>query len=309
VAATKRNIHEFYETLEIELSATAEEIKKAYQKLANKYHPDKCKDDDAHDKFIAIRQAYELIVEFIKKNPGFHHEHVAEQANFRDETSTEEGEKTDYKKFFDIFFDEFARNVFTKTTSNWASILQNANVEKIAIYRQFLNKLHDGPDYENENKTAVEWIIWKKARLGAQMSARTKVVKRTMICEILNYINGFDKITLSKEIKSAATEVGFHIDEVFEFDITPTLGKHFSSSIIGHGLDSRVLNKLLGTPGRTAANKTKTTLEDMSDFINVTQIMYAIVSQKMAILMDELREEYSEATNSEKSFRAKRKRV
>ena len=50
-----------YKTLEIELTATKEEIKNAYRRLALKYHPDKNKCLDAHEKFIAINEAYLIL--------------------------------------------------------------------------------------------------------------------------------------------------------------------------------------------------------------------------------------------------------
>ena len=50
-----------YKTLELEQTATKEEIKKAYRRLALKYHPDKNKSPDAHEKFIAINEAYLLL--------------------------------------------------------------------------------------------------------------------------------------------------------------------------------------------------------------------------------------------------------
>lgn len=51
----------YYEILGISPSATKEEIKKAYRKLALQYHPDKNKSPDAHDRFIEINEAYLLI--------------------------------------------------------------------------------------------------------------------------------------------------------------------------------------------------------------------------------------------------------
>jgi curved DNA-binding protein len=50
-----------YETLEINENATADEIKKAYRKLARKYHPDVNKDPSAEDKFKEINAAYEVL--------------------------------------------------------------------------------------------------------------------------------------------------------------------------------------------------------------------------------------------------------
>jgi len=56
-----------YETLEVSENATAEEIKKAYRKLARKYHPDVNKDPKAEEKFKEINAAYEVLSDASKK--------------------------------------------------------------------------------------------------------------------------------------------------------------------------------------------------------------------------------------------------
>jgi curved DNA-binding protein len=53
---------DYYKTLGIDKSATAADIKKAYRKLAIKYHPDKTKGDKVlEDKFKAISEAYAVL--------------------------------------------------------------------------------------------------------------------------------------------------------------------------------------------------------------------------------------------------------
>lgn len=53
---------DFYEVLGVSRDATPEQIKKAYRKLAVKYHPDKNPDDtSAQDKFKKISEAYETL--------------------------------------------------------------------------------------------------------------------------------------------------------------------------------------------------------------------------------------------------------
>jgi len=53
---------DFYELLGVSKSATADEIKKAYRKLAHQYHPDKNPDNkEAEEKFKEINNAYEVI--------------------------------------------------------------------------------------------------------------------------------------------------------------------------------------------------------------------------------------------------------
>jgi curved DNA-binding protein len=56
-----------YETLSVSESASADEIKKAYRKLARKYHPDINKDESAVDKFKEINAAYEVLSDEQKK--------------------------------------------------------------------------------------------------------------------------------------------------------------------------------------------------------------------------------------------------
>ncbi|KAJ5078679.1 DNAj-related protein scj1 [Anaeramoeba ignava] len=50
-----------YDILEIKKDASEAEIKKAYHRLSKKYHPDLNPSEDAHDKFIELANAYEIL--------------------------------------------------------------------------------------------------------------------------------------------------------------------------------------------------------------------------------------------------------
>lgn len=56
------NPSEYYRILGLSPNASKEEIKKRYKVLAKKYHPDLNPDPSAHDTFVKITEAYELLL-------------------------------------------------------------------------------------------------------------------------------------------------------------------------------------------------------------------------------------------------------
>src|SRR5687768_14874604 len=52
---------DYYAALGVDRQAGADEIKKAYRKLARKYHPDVSKEKDAKEKFQDVSEAYETL--------------------------------------------------------------------------------------------------------------------------------------------------------------------------------------------------------------------------------------------------------
>src|SRR5258705_8882291 len=55
---------DYYSIMGVERGASADDIKKAYRKLAHKYHPDVSKDPKGEEKFKEVAEAYETL-----KNP------------------------------------------------------------------------------------------------------------------------------------------------------------------------------------------------------------------------------------------------
>ena len=51
---------DYYQTLGIARGASQDEVKRAYRKLARKYHPDISKEPDAEARFKDVGEAYEV---------------------------------------------------------------------------------------------------------------------------------------------------------------------------------------------------------------------------------------------------------
>ena len=102
-------MRDYYEILGVDRSASADEIKKAYRKLAMKYHPDKNQGDaDAESRFKEAAQAYEVLSDAEKRQryDRFGHD------GLRGGNGTGPSGFTDINDIFDAFSDIFGGGAF-----------------------------------------------------------------------------------------------------------------------------------------------------------------------------------------------------
>ncbi|KAA3599237.1 MAG: molecular chaperone DnaJ [Calditrichaeota bacterium] len=107
--ATNRD---YYEILGVTKSSSADEIKKAYRKMAMKYHPDKNPDDaEAEEKFKEAAEAYSVLSDSQKKAQydRFGHAGVRGQGGFGGQGGFSGFSSTDdiFSAFGDVFGDIF----------------------------------------------------------------------------------------------------------------------------------------------------------------------------------------------------------
>jgi molecular chaperone DnaJ len=109
---------DYYEILGVPRDASQEEIKRAYRRLAKKYHPDVAKDGGSAEKFKEIAEAYEVLSDPEKRAQYDRFGHVGPEQGFdfdlRDfrrarETFEEFGFGGVWDDLFDLFFGEGVR--------------------------------------------------------------------------------------------------------------------------------------------------------------------------------------------------------
>lgn len=102
---------DFYQTLGVEKSATAEEIKQAYRKLAMKHHPDRGGDQA---EFQAITEAYETLSDTNKRQ---HYDHQHLRSGFRFQQNFDSVDS-----IFEQFFNQARRGPRAVQLSVWIGL-------------------------------------------------------------------------------------------------------------------------------------------------------------------------------------------
>ncbi|XP_017870675.1 PREDICTED: dnaJ protein homolog 1 [Drosophila arizonae] len=201
---------DFYKTLGISRNAKDDEIKKAYRKLALKYHPDKNKSSKAEERFKEVAEAYEVLSDKKKRDiydqygeeglkqgiPG----HPSNQSGFAYQFHGDP--RATFAQFFgssdpfNIFFGENLEQTFMMDDNSPRSVWGNAGL--------FQTRPEQDPPIEHELYVALEDIntgCYKKmqiSRMRMHHGQSRKEVKLLDI-EIKPGWKAGTKITFSKE--------------------------------------------------------------------------------------------------------------
>jgi molecular chaperone DnaJ len=113
---------DYYEILGVNKGASKEEIKKAYKKLAKKYHPDISKDKNTEEKFKEISEAYAVLSDDSKRAQYDQFGHAGFDQRFTQEDIFRNFDFDVFRDFgfnsFDNIFDIFFGRRRTKRRGN-----------------------------------------------------------------------------------------------------------------------------------------------------------------------------------------------
>ena len=103
------NKRDYYEVLGIQRGAAADEIKKAFRKLARQFHPDVNREPDAESKFKEINEAYEVLSDEQKRGAYDRYGHAGTTGAAGFGGGFEGGGFSDINDIFNEFFGGFTR--------------------------------------------------------------------------------------------------------------------------------------------------------------------------------------------------------
>jgi curved DNA-binding protein len=106
---------EYYKVLGVEKSASKEDIKKSYRRLARKYHPDVSKASDAEARFKEVSEAYDVLRDKKKRaqydqlgrtgwEQGQHHQSPYAGSDGVGSAGYSQGSNAGFSDFFESFF-------------------------------------------------------------------------------------------------------------------------------------------------------------------------------------------------------------
>ena len=115
---------DYHKILGLNKEASPEDIKRAYRHLAKKYHPDINKASDAHDQFIKITEAYEILINRDLHEYYFHRETTRDPGSMRAqyEKAREEARES-AQRYARMKYEKFIKEQEAFKKSGWHDLI------------------------------------------------------------------------------------------------------------------------------------------------------------------------------------------
>ncbi|CAN4115764.1 unnamed protein product [Withania somnifera] len=171
-----------YEVLGVSSSATTDEIKRAYRKLALKYHPDVNKEHNAQEKFMRMKHAYNTLLNSKTRKRCDSRSDTSSYSYYSGaEQNTRTADKEDFYSFADFFKDlqeEFRNWEETVASAGKPNSLWEELAEIGDEFVEFLEKELNITDAELEDESNNKRLQKGNAQSGTNGSVNAKQ-KRT----------------------------------------------------------------------------------------------------------------------------------
>jgi molecular chaperone DnaJ len=126
MATSKRD---YYNVLGVGRTASGDEIKKAYRKLARQYHPDVNKSDGAEARFKEINEAYEVLSDERKRAAYDRFGHVAAEGGLGSDFGGFGGGFGGFGDIFEEFFGGFGARTARRGPRRGADLRYDLSIE------------------------------------------------------------------------------------------------------------------------------------------------------------------------------------
>ncbi|KAM4588468.1 dnaJ homolog subfamily B member 9-like isoform 1-T2 [Odontesthes bonariensis] len=133
-ATASETVKSYYDTLNVERTATESQIKKSFRRLAVQYHPDKNKSADAETTFREIAEAYSVLSDREKRR---RYDSMGHQAFLENAASVEPEEETGFHFSFSDFFHNFDDTSFVEESHfQWSFLQEEEHFERFEVFEE-----------------------------------------------------------------------------------------------------------------------------------------------------------------------------